>query len=67
MSEHEHAGSQLWRELHDLQGRYELAQGELSAEDMLALWSALWRFAKQVNTDHRQLKMVERKRQRARR
>ena len=35
MSEHEHSGSQLWRELHDLQGRYELAKGELSAEDML--------------------------------
>jgi hypothetical protein len=33
---------------------------------MLALWSALWRFAKKVSIDQRRLKVVERKRQRAR-
>ena len=59
-------GGQLWRELHDFQGRYELEKDQLSADDMLALWSALWRFAKQVNVDHRQLKVAERRRQRAR-
>jgi hypothetical protein len=66
MSDGSRPGSQLWRELHDFQGRYELAKEELSADDMLALWSALWRFAKQVSADHRRLKVVERKRQRAR-
>ena len=66
MSDGSRPGSQLWRELHDVQERYELAKGELSADDMLALWSALWRFAKQVNADHRRLKVVERKHQRAR-
>jgi hypothetical protein len=65
MSEREHSGSQLWRELHDVHGHYELAKDELSADDMLALWSALWRFAKQVSADHRQVKVAERKRRRA--
>ena len=66
MSNGSRPGSQLWRELHDFEARYELVKDELSADDMLALWSALWRFAKQVNTDQRRLKLVERKRQRAR-
>ena len=67
MSDGSRPGGQLWHELHAFQEHYDLAKDQLSAEDMLALWSALWRFAKQVNVDHRRLKLTERKRQRARR
>jgi hypothetical protein len=66
MSERERFGSQLWRELHEFEGHYEIAKDQLSADDMLAIWSALWRFAKKVSADQRRLKVVERKRQRAR-
>jgi hypothetical protein len=66
MSDGSRPGSQLWREFHDFERRYELAKDQLSADDMLALWSALWRFAKHVSVDQRRLKVVERKRQRAR-
>jgi hypothetical protein len=66
MSDGARPASQLWRELHDFEGRYEIAKDRLSADDMLALWSALWRFAKKVSADQRRLKVVERKRQRAR-
>ena len=64
MSDGTRPGTQLWHELHDFEGRYELAKDELSANDMLALWSALWRFAKRVSADQRRLKVVERKRPR---
>ena len=64
MSEREHAGSQLWRELHDFEQRYEVAKDQLSAADVFALWSALWRFSEKVIVDHRRLKATERKRRR---
>ena len=66
MSDGSRPGAQLWRELHDFEGRYELAKEELSANDMLALWSSLWRFAKRVSADQRRLKLVERRRPRQR-
>jgi hypothetical protein len=66
MSDRSGRGNQLWRELHDFEARYEMARDELSADDILAIWSALWRFVKQVNADHRRQKVVERKRQRVR-
>jgi hypothetical protein len=65
MSEHEHSGSQLWRQLHDFEQRYEVAKEELSAADVFALWAALWRFSERVIVDHRRLKAAERKRRRA--
>jgi hypothetical protein len=43
-------------------GTYKLTKDDRSADDMLALWPALWRFAKQVSADQRRLKMVKRKR-----
>ena len=65
MSEHEHSGSQLRRELYDFEQRYEVAKEELSAADVFALWSALWRFSEKLIVDHRRLKATERKRRRA--
>jgi hypothetical protein len=41
-----------------------MAKGQLSAEEVFALWSALWRFSENVIVDHRQLKADERKRRR---
>jgi hypothetical protein len=64
MSEHEHCGSQLWHELQDFEQRYEVAKDQLSAADVFALWSALWRFSERVIVDHRRLKATERKRRR---
>ena len=65
MSEQEHSGSQLWREFQDFEQRYEVAKDGLSAADVFALWSALWRFSEKVIVDHRRLKATERKRRRA--
>jgi hypothetical protein len=65
MSQSEHSGSQLRRELHGFEQRYEVAKEEPSAADVFALWSALWRFPEKVIVDHRRLKATERKRRRA--
>jgi hypothetical protein len=65
MSERERSGSQLWREFHDFERHYEVTKDELSAADVFALWSALWRFSEKVIVDHRRLKATERKRRRA--
>jgi hypothetical protein len=55
---------QLWRELHDFEGRYNIAKGQLSADELFALQSALWRFSKKVMVDHGQVRAAERKRRR---
>jgi hypothetical protein len=64
MSDRESHGRQIRRELHDLEAHYDLAKGALSADDVFALWSALWRFSEQVIVDHRRLKVAERKHRR---
>ena len=66
MSDGEQPGHQLRRELHDFEARYDLSKGALSADDVFAIWSALWRFSEKVIADHRRLKAVERKRRRMR-
>ena len=66
MSESERSGHQLLGEFHDFERRYDMAKGQLSAEEVFALWSALWRFSENVIVDHRQLKADERKRRRQR-
>ena len=67
MSDSEHPGRRLLRDLHDFEERYDSVKDELSADDTFALWSALWRLSENIIVDHRQLKAAERKRQRLRR
>jgi hypothetical protein len=43
-----------------------MAKDQLSADEVFALWSALWRFSENVIVDHRQRKAAERKRRRQR-
>lgn len=64
MSDVERLGRRLSRELQDVEERYDQAKDALSADDMFALWSALWRFSEKVIADHRRLKSAERKRRR---
>ena len=48
MSDSERPGHQLLCEFHDFERRYGMAKGQLSAEEVFALWSALWRFSENV-------------------
>ena len=64
MSDSDRFDSQLRRELHDFEGRYDIATGDISASEVLALWTMLWRLSEKVIADHRQLKAAERKRRR---
>jgi hypothetical protein len=64
MSDTERPGRQLLRELQDVEERYDLTKEALSADDMFALWSTLWRFSEKVIAGHRRLKSAERKRRR---
>jgi hypothetical protein len=64
MNDSERFDSQLRRELHDFEGRYDIAKGELSSDEVFALWTALWRLSEKIIADHRQLKAAERKRRR---
>ena len=66
MSNREKPDHKLLCELHDFKGRYDMARGQLSADELLALWSELWRFSENVIVDHRQLKADERRRRRRR-
>jgi hypothetical protein len=66
MNDGDHSDYQLRRELHNLEARYDMAKGELSADDAFELWSALWRFSEKVIADHRRLKAAERKHRRTR-
>ena len=66
MSDNERPGHELLSEFHDFKARYDLAKGQLSADEVFVLWSALWRFSENVIVDHRQLKADERKRRRQR-
>ena len=53
MSDSERPGHQLLCELHDFERRYNIAKGQLSADEVCALWSVLWRFSENVMVDHR--------------
>ena len=41
MSDSERPGHQLLGDLHDFERRYDMAKGQLSADEVFALWSAL--------------------------
>lgn len=66
MSDGERPGHQLCQDLHDVEARYDAAKGALSARDVFALWTVLWRFSEKVIADHRRLKAAERKRRQVR-
>ncbi len=66
MNDGDHTRGRLWQELFDLERRYDAAKAALSADEVFALWSALWRFSEKALADHRRLKTVERKRRQRR-
>jgi hypothetical protein len=66
MSDGERSSRQLVQALRDVEARYDAAKSELAADDVFALWAALWRFSEKVIADHRRLKAAERKRRTAR-
>lgn len=66
MSDTERPSHKLLRDLHDLEGRYGRVKNQPSANELFALWSALWQFSERAIADHRQLKANQRKRQQQR-
>lgn len=66
MNDEGKSSQRLMSMIRDVEMHYDMTKNELSVPEMLAFWSALWRLSEKVIADHRQLKIANRKRQRAR-